>query len=276
MKKMVCACFLIVVAELCASAAPNTSTDESRLSYFIEPVLQKGLGGIAYDLSANAGGGNSYLSRLEFPQIPLEAGIVVGAAMERGGKRQWLIEAGFSHSTLPLTGTMTDSDWVLIPPYPKMLFSYSESNDATVSWRASLEAAWTFASSGAWSISLYAAYRYQSLSHVENTLIGWGWDPTLLPNPTVGSNASSASDILEYTLTAHEPGLGLMADVQVLTGLSLELRAAFTPVYVSDVDDHKLRSKLSTAEGWGAGLYADFRGKYQFPQYYKGFPPILL
>ncbi|MFI5368655.1 MAG: hypothetical protein ACHQ1F_06545, partial [Spirochaetia bacterium] len=28
---------------------------------------------------------------------------------------------------------------------------------------------------------------------------------------------------------------------------------------------------LSTASGWGAGVYANFRGKYQFPRYYKDF-----
>ncbi|MFI5368495.1 MAG: hypothetical protein ACHQ1F_05725 [Spirochaetia bacterium] len=62
-----------------------------------------------------------------------------------------------------------------------------------------------------------------------------------------------------------------MADLQVLSGLSLQLRAAFTPVFISDTDDHKLRTKLSTASGWGAGVYAKFRGKYQFPRYYKDF-----
>jgi hypothetical protein len=60
-----------------------------------------------------------------------------------------------------------------------------------------------------------------------------------------------------------------MADIQTLPGLSFELRACYAPVYVSDRDDHKLRTKLSTASGWGSGVYANLRAIYQFPRYFK-------
>jgi hypothetical protein len=67
-----------------------------------------------------------------------------------------------------------------------------------------------------------------------------------------------------------------MADFEPLHGLSIELRACFTPVYVSDIDDHKLRTKLSTASGWGPGVYANLRGMYQFPRYFKSFSTYIV
>lgn len=276
MKKTVCACILIVVAALCVSAAPNADASGHRLSFFVEPLLQKGLGGTAYDLSFPVGGGQSGLSRLEFPAASLEAGITAGLSIEKNGKRAWLFEASFAHSTLPWQAQMHDYDWTGLSGYPSIPWSYTYSDDTTVSWRASAEAAWTFGFLGPLSLSLYATYHYQYAYHVEDTLTGWQYvlvEPVVTDPPqyTAGWFSDPATDVLEYTLTAHEPGLGLMADLQVLTGLSLELRAAFTPVYVSDVDDHILRTKLSTASGWGAGFYGHLSAIYHFPRYYKGF-----
>jgi hypothetical protein len=69
--------------------------------------------------------------------------------------------------------------------------------------------------------------------------------------------------------------MGLLADLQGFPGFTVELRAAYTPVYVSDRDDHKLRTKLSTAAGWGNGIYGDLKATYQLPQIAKGLRPYL-
>jgi len=274
-KKLASVVLVLIFAALCAGAAPNTSQDESRVTFFVQPLLLKGLGGTAYDLSFPTGGGQSGLSRLEFPMASLEAGVTAGFSVEQNGKRAWLFEATVAHSTLPWHANMNDYDWSGLSGYPPIPWSYTYSTDTTTTLRASAEAAWTFASFGPLSLSLYATYHYQYASHVEDTLTGWQYvavTPATTPpsyNPVWFSDPTT--DVLEYTLTAHEPGLGLMADLQVLTSLSLELRAAFTPVFISDTDDHKLRTKLSTASGWGAGVYANFQGKYQFPRYYKDF-----
>jgi len=264
MKKAVCACLLIVVAALCVSAAPNASADESRVSFFVEPVLLKGLGGTAYDLSVDNGGGQSGLSRLEFPMASLEAGVSTGLSIEKNGKRAWLFEASIAHSTFAWPARMNDYDWFGLTGFPSIPWSYTYSNDTTVSWRASAGVAWTVSVFGPLSVSLYATYHYQNAHHVENSLTGWQYAFDTNGNPTaVGWISDSTTDVLEYTLTAHEPGLGLMADIQALPGVSFELSACFTPVYVSDRDDHKLRSKLSTASGWGAGAYVDLRATFQ-------------
>jgi hypothetical protein len=272
MKKTVGACFLIVLAALCVSAAPNAAADDNRLSFFVEPLLQKGLGGTAYDLYYDKGGGQADLSRLEFPMASLEAGITAGLSIQKNGKRAWLFEASITHSTFAWQARMQDYDWFGLSGYPSIPWSYTYSADTTTSWSASADAAWTFRTLGPLSLSLYATYRYQYAFHVENTFTGWQYDQVAGTDFTlVPWFVDPAPDGIEYTLTAHEPGLGLMADLEALPGLSLELRAAFTPVYISDVDDHKLRTKLSTASGWGAGLYANLRAIYQFPKYYKGF-----
>ena len=260
-----------IVAAFCVCAAPN-----GPVTFFIEPLLLKGLGGTAYDLSSyDPTVGQSGLSRLEFPMASLEAGITAGLFVESNGRRAWLFEASIAHSTLGWQAQMNDYDWTGLSGFPPIPWSYTYSTDTTVSWRASAEAAWTFSTHGPLSFSLYAVYHFQYASHVEDTLVGWQYiavsPATVPPSYTAKWFSSPTQDVLEYTLTAHEPGLGLMADWLVLDGLSLELRAAFTPVYISDTDDHKLRTKLSTASGWGAGVYARFRGKYEFPRYYKAF-----
>lgn len=262
-------CILLVLSAVCVNAAPDPVADESRVSFFIEPLLQKGLGGTAYDLFVDQGSGYSILSRLEFPAASLEAGISTGLSIEKNGKRAWLLEAAIAHSIFAMQARMNDYDWFGLTGYPSIPWSYTYSDDSTVSWRASAEVAWTVTDLGPVSLSLYATYHYQYAFHVEDTITGYqyiyqgagNYQPNWISDPT--------TNVLEYTLTAHEPGLGLMSDIQVLPGLSFELRACYTPVYVSDSDDHKLRTKLSTASGWGSGVYANLRGTYLFPRYFK-------
>jgi hypothetical protein len=261
---------ILVLSATCVGAAPDAGANESRVSFFIEPLLQKGLGGTAYDLFVDSGAGQSALSRLEFPMASLEAGISTGILVERNGKREWLFEAAISHSTLPMAARMNDYDWFGLTGYPSIPWSYTYSNDSTLSWRASAEVAWTFSSAGPLSISLYAKYHYQYAHHVEDAITGWQYTFNASGVPTAtGWFSDATADVLEYTLTAHEPGLGLMADIEPFPGLGFELRACYTPVFVSDVDDHRLRTKLSTASGWGSGLYANLRMTYLFPRYFK-------
>jgi hypothetical protein len=256
----------------------QTTANEKTLTvnFFVEPLLQKSFGGTSYDLSYDEGSGYTSLSRLEFPLDSLEAGAVAGISIERGGKRKWLIEAGATHSILSISGTMNDYDWTQYESYPKIPSSYTYSQDSTESWNASLDAAWTFASAGPWSFSLYGLYRYQYTNHVEDSATGWqyDWDSTTSAYDLYVIS-DSTSDVLEYSLTADTFGAGLLVDLQGFPGFTLELRATYTPVYVSDRDDHKLRTKLSTASGWGNGVYGDFRATYQLPQIAVGLKPYL-
>ena len=56
--------------------APEGPARAATLHFFVEPLLRKGFGGTSYDLSFDAGGGVTGLSRLEFPVRSLEAGAV--------------------------------------------------------------------------------------------------------------------------------------------------------------------------------------------------------
>jgi hypothetical protein len=270
---------LVVVLMLTLSAvwAGAESADAGpRISFIVEPLIQKGFGGTAYDLSADEGGGVTGLSRLEFPTVQWEAGVSLGISGSQGDQRQWLVAASYSTSVFATTGTMNDSDWTLYAGYPRVPWSYTESTDAGTSWQASAEAAWRMASTGPFSISLYGYYRYQYAFHVENGLTGWQyvWNTTTSAYDLYAVSAS-ITDVLEYTLTYSAPGLRFLAGLQVLPGLSLELRGAYTPVYITDQDDHKLRTKLSTAAGWGNGVYVDLRAAYQFKRLFSAVTPYI-
>ncbi|MGO9308291.1 MAG: hypothetical protein ACLQDL_04635, partial [Spirochaetia bacterium] len=257
---------LLSGATVWSAALP--SEDAVGVSFFVEPLLQKGFGGTSYDLSFfDPTSGSTGLSRLEFPQLSLEAGGLLGITINRGAQREWLLEVGITHSTFPMSGTMNDYDWTQYPGIPKIPFSYTYSDDSTVSWHASFEAAWTFATVGAMSFALYGTYRYQSMSHVEDSATGWQY----VYDTTTGEYALvpvmiTTPDVLEYTLTSDSFGLGFLVDLEAFSGFHVELRACYTPVYVSDSDDHKLRTKLSTASGWGNGLYADLKAVYDLPK----------
>jgi hypothetical protein len=242
-------------------------SDTPGIHFFVEPLLQKAFGGTSYDLSYDQGGGTAGLSRLEFPCTSLEAGAMLGITIERGGKREWLIEAGAAHSTFGISATMNDYDWTEYSGYPKIPYSYTYSQDTTTSWSASLEAAWTLVASGPWSLALYGLYRYQDTNHVEDGATGWEyvWNSSEGAYDLYGIS-DTTSQVLTYDLAAHTLGFGLLADLQGFSGFTIELRAAFTPVYASDRDDHVLRTKVSTASGWGSGLFADLRLRYDLPQ----------
>ena len=266
MKRCASLLAVLLLAAGGAMAAPAGREGPSQLAFFFEPILQKGFGGVAYDLSYDAGGGWTDLSRLEFPELSLEAGGLVGMTINRDGRRQWLIELGATHSTAEISGTMNDYDWFKPTGFPKVPWSYTYSDDSTVSWQAFADAAWTFASGESWLVAVYGMYRYQDMSHVEDTITGWQYDWSTYPNP-VGINPGfydPTTDVLEYSLTSHTIGLGLLGELSLLPGFTLQLRACYTPVYVSDRDDHKVRTKLSTASGWGNGLFTELKATYQF------------
>jgi hypothetical protein len=276
MKKQITILVLSLMVPACLSAGPIIDAGANGLSFFLEPSISKGLGGTAYDLSFPWAPGVTGSSRLEFPQLQLEAGALLGLTIDRGGKRSWLIEAGVFHSFLAMPGSMYDYDWIQFAGYPRIPFSYTYSSDSTTCWSLSIEAAWSFLHAGPFDLALYGTYRYQNDSHVENGYTGWQWDPATLPDTTVYLIGSSQPDALEYTLSAHIPGIGLFGSLQVFRGASLDLRAAYTPVYVSDSDDHRLRTKLSTASGWGNGVYADLRGTYRFARFGKVTPYVVV
>lgn len=59
-----------------------------------------------------------------------------------------------------------------------------------------------------------------------------------------------------YRLWSHTLLLGAAVRIPMAPRLVLETAASYAPVYLSDYDDHLLRQKRSTAQGFGHG----FRG----------------
>ena len=205
----------IVVFAAPAWAAPPAGEGSSSVSFFVEPILQKGLGGVAYDLSFYQGGGYTGRAASSSPNSRWrQAWRRAFLSLRRSG---WLVEASIAHSTVAFSGSMNDYDWTQYLSYPKVPFSYTYSPDSTVSWHASLEAAWTFAFAKPWSLALYGTYRYQDVSHVEDGYTGWHYAPDATSDGYVPMVITSTTpDVLEYTLSTHTIGVGLMGEVQPL------------------------------------------------------------
>jgi hypothetical protein len=222
-------------------------------------------GSSAYDLSVEESEGAALFSRLEFPQASFNAGVGIGISMYQGETPKWFAGGEFVHSVFGMGSKMEDYDGVQLSGYPVILFMDTYSDNSTTAWRVSAEAGWYFYSKENFSIAVLGTYQFQSVSHVEDTVLGWQYkydDGT--GTYTLREVYDSSDDVLEYTLTSHTIGLGFLAGLRLFGSVNLELRACYTPVYVSDQDDHKLRTKLSTASGWGSGLSTDLKAIYEF------------
>lgn len=235
------------------------SEDPISVHFTAGAFLSQGFGGTAYDLSSSAAiGGVTSLSRLEFPQVQTEAGVRLSMSLNRAERRDWLFAASYEHSVFDFHGQMNDYDWSGISGYPPIPWSYTYSQDSTVAWQASGQVERRLFSLGPWSFSLYGSFLYQYAYHVENGLTGWQYDWNKTKSAyDLYTISDQTKDVLEYTLSSAIPGVGLMVDVRVFPWLRLELRGAYLRVYMADRDNHVLRTKLSTAAGWGNGASVD-------------------
>ncbi len=262
---------MILFPTLWVSGAPAGREDPSTYRLFLEPLLEKGFGGVAYDLDYDEGGGWTGLSRLEFPHIPLEAGAVLGLTFGSEEHRRWMIELEAAHSVVSVTGEMNDYDWDQLSGYAPWLWSSTSSKDSTVSWHVSASVAWTVLWNSPWQLALYGMYRYDDMSHVEDGITGWQY----ASDGSLYVFDETTPDVLEYSLASHMIGVGILGEVAVTNAVSFQVRAAFTPVHISDRDDHVLRYKLSTAEGWGAGVYVVAGARWRLPQMGPSLRPYL-
>ncbi|MBA7580907.1 hypothetical protein ES708_22805 [subsurface metagenome] len=214
------------------------------------------------------------MSLLEFPLGSTVAGL--RAALEKHTNRgmPWAVRTSFYTNLGDPSNVMKDSDWFLYPDYPPIYFSYTESDtemrylQATVRFDARLYSRRGFA------IYVTGGYRYQYVDYDIMGFEGWQyvWNGTAYELYVV--SASSTLKVMEYEITHHAPMVGFAFRIAT-PNLAVDLAAGYQLLFISDYDDHILRTKLSTAEGIGHGLLCSLEGRYTLKRSIGSFMPFL-
>jgi hypothetical protein len=208
-------------------------------------------------------------SELVFPLNSLLEGVTFQGVRSGGrhdGGHNWSLEASIAVNLLAPYGTMKDSDWDMYPGYPKIIWSYTES-DPTMLWLAA-SAAWKpVVAAGSWGkLEAVLGYRLHYMSQKEYGINGWQYidDDTDLdtdPDLWVVDDPRLA---LTYWVLWNVPTAGLAVTLKPGPRVAVALEAGLAIPYVADQDDHVLRYKLSTAHGLGLGGYADLSARYSW------------
>ena len=259
------------------SFAHYSALAETSLTFSINSEAWRQLGNTAYILKTN-----EVMSRLEFPLDTYLAGLDFNIEINKNNKTDWKIGVGVYTNLIHPENLMKDNDWLnlntlyttLPLEYPWAEFSYTESDAELVSISAKLLLNKLIFSWEIFNFYINAGYEFQNYTF---DIIGFtGWQSDLLQtNPATYYNVTGSGNVLDYKVIYHMPMAGGSININLLSSLSFDITANYILVFASDVDDHILRCKLSTAHGLGHGFNPNISAKYQFKRIFKNFAPFV-
>lgn len=235
----------------------------------VEPYLKLNFGYTDYLLETE-----EVQSELEFPLNTLIAGGRVSYAIRNGKIDEWLFRVTAGTSLIEPWGVFKDHDWYVLSGYPEIKFSYTESDVVMAYLDFSAAAEKRFFSHRGVHFYGTAKYGYQ---HIEQDAMGYsGWqyidtgETVALENGDelpifVLSTLKSTEKAIEYKVVYQTLGLGAVARWE--PNKNFGLKAALIPklLHIKDRDDHVLRNKLSTAEGFGFAGSSEVSMTYTWP-----------
>jgi hypothetical protein len=251
---------LFLLAALAVLSAPRLSAAAPVFSATLDTIWVTGDTRYLMELPASPYGVSS---ELVFPLNTLLEGVRLSYSPKNTGRHPWTVEASFYSNLVNPYGIMQDYDWYMWPGYPKVPFSYTESQ-ADMRWYlagAELQVALT---SGSWgNLILDLGYRFQFIKQVIIGYTGWQYDDTDDDGlPDVFDFISGSEHALDYQIFYNAVTAGLSLTLCPAPPVTVTADAGPALVYVSDRDDHLLRYKLSTASGVGFGGYAGLEARY--------------
>ena len=194
-------------------------------------------------------------SELDFP-IDVLLG---GAALEVRGvlpsRYTWSLGAeGMSNLNEDPGLKMRDYDWLTWPGQFDGKFSSTESDASITSREFGLNGSIEFLKSAPWSLDLVGAVRAYRLDEDLTGISGWQLDTSY---QQVNFNIPDTL-ALRYSIHYVISSVGVRARYTPYPGSSVSFSASPGIASVSDVDDHVLRFKRSTADGTGFALVTAF------------------
>jgi len=233
------------------AASLGAQSSESRFT--IEPYTEVVFGSTEYVLLAPG-----VKSRLEFPLNMLVLGVSTEYALQSAGREAWRFHLSAGTALSGPWGVLKDHDWYLVEGVPPIKFSYTESEAEMFLFEAQAGVEKRILSAREAGVFGSLAYAVQ---YITQDALGYsGWQYVQDPNPPVDDDYVYAigvmnSDVLalEYTVAYHRLAVGGVVRWRPYPNFGIELALLPQLMYVTDRDDHVLRNKLSTAEGFGGG-----------------------
>jgi len=236
---------------------PAVATGKVRIS--VSPVFTRNFGTTEYTLR-----GNVLVSENEIVQLKSTLEFPVDVAMA-GGRleicrigdkgRDWAIRARVLTSVNDPGKKMLDHDWL-----DNTKFSFTESDAEANVTILDVDISKSIVGSERFDLALMAGFMYEKISQDAIGYEGWQLNP-FDPSPTQVPVSGSGLALL-YDVTYKLPQIGLLPSAQLGRKLRIEGKAAIVRVFVSDVDDHVLRKKISEADGPGTGFVSHLGFRY--------------
>lgn len=250
----------LLVSTCLAVASPSFAQDPDRASegsprihFTLQPSVGTNIGYTKYvmDIFGNLDSTTQgqLKSALKFPLNTVMAGARFGISPSTMSHAQWSVEGGVFTNVNSPSNLMTDGDWETIPGVFSSQFSYTESDAKLTSVLISLEGYRSIWQKKSLSLDVMGGLRYQNINEDINGFSGWQLDTF-----GVSHNISGDGLVLTYKVTYKMPMIGLRGQMAASPNLLFSLTTAYSPFYVSDIDNHLLRNKIATAHGWGNGV----------------------
>jgi outer membrane protease len=228
---------------------PAVAAGNIRIS--VSPVLTHNSGTTEYTLRV----GGRLKSQLEFPvDVALAGGqLEIRKTINNGG--EWAVRARVLTSVNDPGEKMLDHDWL-----DNIKFSFTESNAEARVTILDVDISKSIVGSERFGIALMAGFMYEKISQ---DIIGFkGWQLNPFDTSRIQVSVSGSGLALLYDVTYKLPQIGLLPSAQIGKKLRIEGKVAIARVFVSDVDDHVLRKKLSVADGPGTGVLSHIGLRY--------------
>jgi len=258
--------------------SPDLFADDG-FTFSINPVIGRIFGHTSYVMDAQTYdsviGTYRMKSKLEFPLDISMAGATVGFTQYRAERKYLSVELGFAMNVNDPGGAMKDHDWIGPTDRSLIKWSYTESEDDLKALILTAEVAGRLYSRRNSEAFIFAGFKYQKLKQDVFGYEGWQLysgeggeiDTLFIADDTVKA--------MYYEVTYKTPLIGLKYCQGITSPFSANLTAAYVMVLASDVDDHFLRYKISTADGIGYGFYSDLYIRYIMSPKSNGIKPFI-
>lgn len=205
-------------------------------------------------------------SQLEFPLDVIMGGATVRFELASDPDFLWF-EGGIYTNLEDPGGDLKDSDWEGVTSILDFTqFSYTESEAKMDGLMLNFEGGLRLFNPGKTSISALAGFRYFK---IQQDVVGYdGWFRTFNENTLTYSDEifpqSGSGLVGYYEVTYRQLQLGLVISTQLQPNLTGRIKAAYSPVWFEDYDDHILRNKEAVADGDGNGFIGLASLRYDF------------
>jgi len=236
-------------AETEFSLAPSAGYHWGHTQYTFE------LTGVVNDpgFPSGTGIGSELIFPLDFPTV----GATAELRFLKDERPTWTISAHIVKDVSNPSGAFTDRDWYAIPNGLIWNFSWTESEVKGSFIQFGIEAKRLITAGNFWELSFLAGLDYQKISQDALGFTGAQFDVEDV-SPVIDFYVFSDPRLaLTYEITYFRPHLGLAPTLNFSDHLSLNMKAAATPLLrVQDTDEHLLRFFTTESEGRGVSFFS--------------------